>query len=111
MNDFEESIEGLAAVGLGVYLAVVIIRGNLKPLLSELTYETGFLEFIVALFILYEVLKVKELRPFSVPLSAAVVIILAMRLIQGSDVSLFQQFAKGQIGLFDLFGKVIGSQA
>lgn len=104
-------MDGLAAIALGVYLAAVLLNGNLGAFLNEIKKETGFLEFLVALFIVYELTKVPALKPFSVPIVGAAAIILAMRVVRGTDGQAFSQFAQGRIGLFDLFGRLFSNQA
>lgn len=111
MNDFESTIDGLAAVALGVYVAVIAIRGNLKSLLGELTKETGYLEFIVAIFLIYELTKIKAIRPITLPLAGGALIILAMRIVNGSDTQAFTDFRDGKIGLIQLAGKLFSTQA
>lgn len=104
-------MDGLAAIGLGVYLAAVVLNGNLSAFLTEIKKETGFLEFIIALFIVYQLTKVPALKPFTLPIVLASVIILTMRVVRGSDTRAFSQFSSGQIGLFDLFGRLFTKQA
>lgn len=111
MSDFEDTIDGLAAVALGVFLAAIIIHGNLKPFLAEVTKETGFIEFIVAIFIIYEISKVEALEPVSTPLIAAAIIILVLRIISGTDSNAFNDFSSGKINLFGLAARLFTNQA
>jgi hypothetical protein len=103
-------MDGLAAVALGVYLAAVLLNGNLSAFLGEVKKEVGFLEFIVALFIVYQLTKVPAIRPVTIPLVGAAGLIMAFRVINGSDGQAFNQFAQGRIGLFELFGRVFTNQ-
>lgn len=110
-DDFEEVMDGLAAVALAVYLAMVLVRGNLKPFLAQVTKEGGFLEFLVAAFVIYEIAKVQSLRPFTLPMIGAVVIIATMRIVSGTNMAAFSQFSNGQIGLFKFLETVFNTQA
>lgn len=110
MNDFEDSIDGLATVALGVYLLVVIIRGNFKALLDQVTKEAGFVEFIIALFILAQLVKIPQAKPIVVPLAASAGLILAMRIASGANMNAFSDFAAGRIGLFGLVSSIFGTQ-
>jgi Na+-transporting NADH:ubiquinone oxidoreductase subunit NqrB len=111
MKDFESAMDGLAAIALAVYLAMVLARGNLKPFLAQVTKETGFVEFLVALWILSLILKIPEVRPMAAPLVTMAAIILAMRIVAGADISAFNDFASGRAGLFQTIGRVFGNQA
>lgn len=111
MKDFEDTIDGLATVALALYLAVVVIRGNLKPFLAEVVKDAGFLEWLVALFILYEVTRIPTLKPYTAPLFGMAGLILAMRLASGSNQAAFSRFASGQIGLYEFASTVFGTQA
>jgi hypothetical protein len=111
MIDFENTMDGLAAVALGVYLAMVMARGNGKAFLSQITKETGFVEFIVSLWILSLIVKVPAVKPLAGPLVTMAAIILAMKIVQGADMAAFGDFASGRIGLFQAVGRVFGNQA
>lgn len=110
MKDFEGTIDGLVSVGLGVYLVAVVLRGNLKPFLNELVAETGFLEFVVAIFIIYQLTRVPSIRPFTLPLAAGAVIILVMRIVSGTDSQAFKDFAAAKIGIFELASRLFQKQ-
>ncbi len=110
MNDFEDAIDGLATIALAVYLAVVIIRGNFKPLLDQVTKETGFVEFVIALFILSQLAKIPEVKPLVVPLTTGAILILGIKIASGANMSVFSDFAAGRVGLFGLLSGIFGSQ-
>lgn len=111
MKDFESAMDGLAAVALAVYLAMVLVRGNLKPFLTQIQKERGFVEFIVALWVLSLILQIPEVRPLAAPLATMTVIILAMRIVAGSNISVFNDYAAGRIGLFEMVSNLFGTQA
>ena len=50
--DAPDLMSGALAVGIGVYLAAVVINGNIGDLGTALKTETGYLEFLIALFVL-----------------------------------------------------------
>ncbi len=103
-------MDGLAVVALGIYLALVAIRGNAKPFLAEVVKETGFAEFLIAIFILSLILKAPQVAPVRGPIIFAAVFILAARIISGSDMSSFNDFAAGRISLFQFAGRVFNTQ-
>lgn len=111
MKDFESAMDGLAAVALAVYLVTVMARGNGKAFIAQISKETGFVEFIVALWILSLILQIPEVKPMAGPLATMAVIILAMKIMQGADVSAFSDFAAGRAGLFQTVSRVFGNQA
>lgn len=100
MSDFENTIDGLAVVGLGVYLAMVVIRGNAKAFLTQASGEIGFLEFIVAIYLLSLILGIPQLQPFRGPIVFAVVFIIAAKIVSQTNSSNVQAFANGNISLF-----------
>lgn len=111
MKDFENAIDGLFAVALAVYLAMVVIRGNTKPFLAMVVTEAGLIEFLVALFILSQLARIPEAKPIVVPLATASGVILAIRIVQGANMNAFSDFAAGRIGLWGLVSGVFGNQA
>ena len=110
LSGFDNAMDGLAAVALAVYLAMVIARGNGKPFLATISKEIGFVEFIVSLWILSLIIKIPEVKPMAAPLITIAVFILALKIIQGADVSAFSDFAAGRSGLFQTIGRVFGNQ-
>jgi len=103
-------MDGLAVVALGVYLAMVAIRGNAKPFLAEVVKETGFVEFLVAIFILSLLLKAPQVAPVRGPIIFAAVFILAARIISGSNMAAFNDFAAGRVSLFQFAGTLFNTQ-
>ena len=111
MNGFEETMDGLAAVALASYLAAVVLKGNTNGFLKLALQETGFLEFLIAIFLLYQLGQVQALKPFTGPLITAAGVILIFRLISGADMSAFNDFSAGKIGLFELVSRTFNPKA
>lgn len=111
MNDFDDTIDGLAVVAIGVYLAMVLVRGNVKPFLTEIVKEAGFVEFLIAIYLFTLFAKLPGAKPFVAPMAFVAIFILAMRIISGSNMSAFSDFAAGRLGLFDFAGKLFNTQA
>ncbi len=110
MKDFEDAMDGLAVVAIGVYLAMVLIRGNAKPFLTEVVKETGFVEFVLAIFIVSLILKLPQAAPVRGPIIFATVFILAARIISGSNMAAFSDFAAGRVSLFQFAGNLFQTQ-
>ena len=110
-SEFDSAIDGLLTVGLGVYLAMVLVRGNTKPFLAEVVKEGGFIEFLIAIAILNALRRIPGAQPLVGPFVFVAIFILAARIISGSSPSAFADFAAGRIGLFQFAGNVFNSQA
>lgn len=109
-NTLDGALDGVASVGLAVYLILVFYRGNLFPLLSELKKEYGYLEFLLALFIVYRLMKVQSIRPVVASFVFAAVLIAAMNISKLADMSLLKQFADGKVGLFKVIYSTFGGK-
>lgn len=108
-NDADAIADGSVAIGLGVYLAVVFYQGNLTPLLQQLKGEVGYLEFLVAAFVIYKLLEIKMTQPIIGLFIVGAVLVAVMNVARNSDTSAIAQFGAGQIGLFQLIGKLAGA--
>ena len=101
-DDFDEVMDGAAAIAIGVYLVIVIYRGNVIPFLNELKKEVGFLEFIVAVYILYRLVKIPTAGPIIGALAAGAILAAVLKASQNFNSTAFTQFANGQISIFTL---------
>lgn len=106
--EFDGVIDGVAAIAVGVYLVVVFYNGNIKQLGSELKKESGFLEFLVAAFIVYKLLQIQMTRPIIGLFVIGAFIIAAQNIVRGMDVSAFQKYSRGGITLFQLATAIFG---
>lgn len=107
-DDFDGIIDGTAAIALGVYLVVVFANGNINKLFSELQKESGFIEFLIAAFIVYKLLQIQMTRPIVGLFVIGAFIVAAQNILRGVDVSAFQAYGAGRISLFELSTKVFG---
>lgn len=109
MSDIDRALGGISAIALGAYLAAVITHGNTEALLSELKKETGYLEFLVAVWVLWHLMTYKPIRDVSAPLVLGGILAIALKIAATSNISSkMEQFSSGQISLFGLFRSVIG---
>lgn len=108
-NLFDEAMDGFAAVALSVYLIIVFYRGNLFPLLNELKKETGYLEFVVAIYIIYLLLKIEATRPIVYLFVVGAVTVMLLKMSRNFDLNAFRDFQAGKINLFQLLSGALGA--
>lgn len=101
-SDFDEIMDGAASIALAVYLVMVVYRGNLFPFLNELKKEVGFLEFVVAIYLIYKLMQIPSIAPIVGMFVTGAILAALIRASQNFNADLFNQFANGQINLFQL---------
>ncbi len=101
-SDFDEVMDGAASIALAVYLVAVVYRGNLFPFLNELKKEMGFVEFVVAIYIIYRLMQIPSISPIVGMFVVGAILAALLRASQNFDANLFSQYAAGNISLFDL---------
>lgn len=98
MNDDFDKFLGVL---LGGYLIAVFYNGNSEKLFSALSHERGYLEFVIALVVLYYLLKYDKtgiVATFCILGGTALALQNAGKINLGNATD---KFAKGQIGLLD----------
>lgn len=110
--DAPDLMSGALAVGIGVYLAAVLINGNLTDLGSSLSHESGYLEFLIALFVLSLLASFGPTSEITQALIVVALIGLAFRLATNTPKVLIalQNFGSGQTDLFRTFAAIVGGQ-
>lgn len=65
-------MDTLAGVSMGLYLLIVVVKGNTKDMLALASRDRGFLQWAIALGILWYLYSIPELRgPVSMLILAA----------------------------------------
>jgi hypothetical protein len=102
----------MALMGAGVYLAAVMYQGNLKQLGAAISKDgVPFAESAVALYLVIALTQAGgALGKVSQGLVGIAVIVLVIRLVNGTGQEPLKQFAGGQIGLFTLLMRMAGGQ-
>jgi hypothetical protein len=108
--DAPDLMSGALAVGVGVYLAAVLINGNLSDLGSSLMHESGYLEFLIALFVLSLLASFGPTSEITQVLIVIALIGLAFRLATNTPkvLTALQNFGAGQTDLFGTFSAIVG---
>ncbi len=107
---FDEAMDGFASIALAVYLVIVFYRGNIFPMLNELKKETGYLEFLIAIYLVYLLLKIQATRPIVALLVTGAVMVMLIKMSQNFSASKFSDFQAGRINLFQLATSVLGGK-
>lgn len=101
-TDFDAVMDGAASIATAAYLVSVVYQGNLFPFLTAIKADVGFLEWVVAIYILTLILKVDALRPIVGMFVVGAILVALLRASQNFNADLFTQFANGQISLTSL---------
>ena len=103
--DSADLLNGGIAIGIGVYLAAVLIQGNLSDLWTDLSGELGYVEFLVALFIISLLASFGPTSQITDMLIVLALIGFAFRIATNSPkvISALQNFGNGQTDLFGTF--------
>ncbi len=104
-----ENLNGLTSIFVAGYIAAVVYNGNAQKLFNELKTETGYLEFAIALALIYYLVMNKYTGDITsmFVLAAAVAMTLKIMINLG-DTTIFQEFAQGKRGLFSTAGALFG---
>lgn len=95
-------LNSVSGAFVGVYLAGTVFNGKLNELIKLLMQEIGYLEFLVALFVLYNLTINKWTSgPTWVFVALGVLSMLLYVTANYDFKSAFADFANGKTGLFD----------
>ena len=97
----EDDFDKVLVVLLGTYLLIVFSNGNAYKMAELLKKEKGYLEFILALMLVYYLTKYDKtglVAPL-VSLSGLAILLYSANYLNLSDLS--KKFANGEISLFD----------
>ena len=99
----------VSGVALGGYLIAVTYNGNLPTLWETLKKEKGYLEFIVALFILGAINEFGPTSKISIAVSGIGITAVILKAASNSEVtSKISAFANGQASMLDVFKSLLG---
>lgn len=104
-------LDGVSALVLAAYLGGVIYNTNLTPLLNDLMTEYGYLELLVAFFIVREVYSFAPTSDLVKGLVILGVLASAIHVATVIDNTPFKDFAQGKIGLFALVNGILSQLA
>lgn len=99
-------MDGAASIALAVYLVMVVYRGNLFPFLTELKKEVGFIEFVVAIYIIYRLMQIPSIAPIVGMFVTGAIFAALIRASQNFNPALFEQYGAGKISLFELIHRL-----
>jgi hypothetical protein len=100
-----DDFDRVLAVAVGGYLVLVFYNGNSYKLFEYLKGELGYLEFILAITIIYYLVK-NDFTGFAGPLVGLAGLGIALQFAGVINVSdLTKRFADGEIGIFNLIKK------
>lgn len=104
---------GLSTIVVGLYIGSVIWNGNLRELQHELLQDSGFLEIVVGLFIIYQLMQFPPTSELAMWLFGMAVLATVLRAASGGFFSnaAFGQFFRGEIGLTEFAAKILNQQA
>lgn len=108
METTNKLLGGVSAVAIGAYLVAVVIQGNAQELLNLLKNETGYVDFVIALFVLGVISHYGPASKISGVLIAATLIGLVIRV--GGHVNFLPaitRFANGQAGILETLKTII----
>jgi hypothetical protein len=106
----DKAAGGIVGILAGIYLVRVALAGNARPLLEMLKEETGYLELLVALYLIYLLHKNKVTGEFTDQLLLAAAIAATLKVVTSNAnvVEEFQKFGSGQQTLFETAGNLFG---
>jgi len=95
------AVNGVSGIAIAAYLGLVVWQGNISTLFTDIQQDYGYLEFLVAMVVLYQISKIPELHEIVISFVVVAVIGLLLTKGQGSAILTYlQNFGSGKIGLF-----------
>ena len=109
MSASSDLLNGAAAVGVGAYVVTVVYKGNTHELGTLLKSEKGYIDFVLALFILGAIQKYGSAGKISSALTAITLIALAVKTIGKTGVSdAITKFGRGEAGILETAKGIFG---
>lgn len=102
---------GVSAIVIAGYIGAVIYQGNLKALELELLKERGYLEFVIALFIVHSLMNYAPTGDITNLLLWGSLIALALKTVTAINQGALGDFVTGKIGMFDLLKSISAQQS
>lgn len=108
MSGTDNLINGGSALGIGGYLCAVVWQGNVQELGTLLKNETGYIDFVVALFVLGAIQKWGPASKISSALTAITLIGLAIKVGNNTNFnSAITKFGQGQLSIMELIKELM----
>lgn len=92
-------LDGVSAIIIAGYLGAVAIKGKAPTLLSYLKGELGYVEFMIAGAVLYQVTKLPEGGSIAKAFIGIAIVAGILKVISSISPQTFQSFASGQTDL------------
>lgn len=109
MSASSDLLNGAATVGAGAYLVTVVYKGNTHELFTLLKSEKGYIDFVIALFILGAIQKYGPTSKLSSTLTAITLIALAVKTMGKTGVSdAITKFGRGEAGILETAKSILG---
>lgn len=102
----DSMLDGVSALVLAAYLGGVLFNGNITPMINDLMKEYGYLELLVAFYIVKEAMN---FGPTSEVVKLLVIVGVGASIIKLAgiiDQTKFSDFYNGKIGLFELINSI-----
>lgn len=92
------------------YLGMVVYRGNMGALLSELPKDAGYIEFLVAGAVLKVIVDNPNTHSVALGLVAVSIVAVLLKAASGSgNLSALSEFGAGRAGIFQTVTKLFGA--
>ena len=109
MSASSDLLNGGAAIGAGAYVVTVVYKGNTHEFFTLLKSEKGYIDFVIALFILGAIQKYGSAGKISGTLTAITLIALAVKTIGNTGVSsAVTKFGRGEAGILETVKSIFG---
>lgn len=107
--DLSGFANGLMMIFAAIYLAAVLVQGNFVAFLTQLSTEIGYVEWLVALLLLYWLYSNPATSWLAAPLIGIAVLAVLLRFSPQLNDAL-ANFATGKSDLFATFGQLTGAK-
>lgn len=112
MTSIDKVLGAVTGVGLGLYTLKVIVNGNIVELGSLVKEETGYLEFLIAIYVLYLLHKNGPTHSIVDGLIVIAVVAVLIKAATKSNLSsLLSDFGAGRASMLETVNKIIGLEA
>jgi hypothetical protein len=97
---------GVSAIALAAYLGAVVYQGNVSALMGDLYNDRGYLEFVIGLFIIYQLMTFAPTSELSTGLFVLALIGVLLKFASAINSQTISDFMNGKIGLYDLMARI-----
>lgn len=105
----DDALNGITALGIGVYLLAVVYQGNMPSLLDQLWSDRGYVEFLLAVLIIRAIVK-NDPTSFAKPLFALGIFAALLQYSGRVDfLAAMRDFGSGRKTLFQTLSKMTGN--